>query len=147
MTKSQIEEYLYKHIPITKALGVKALAFSKEEVRFWAPIDKNINHRSTAFGGSISSLLITTGWSYLRLLFDEVNPVPMIVIGRSSTDYLKPVTEDFISELIIPEKEKLDNFLEMFDRFGKARITLEVQIKKEGQILAEFDGDFVVMGR
>ncbi|HBQ60600.1 MAG TPA: thioesterase, partial [Balneolaceae bacterium] len=51
MTKTQIEEYLYKHIPITKALGVEVVEFSKEGVQFKAPLTNNINHRSTAFGG------------------------------------------------------------------------------------------------
>ncbi|MEX0844427.1 MAG: YiiD C-terminal domain-containing protein [Balneolaceae bacterium] len=145
MIKSEIEKYLYEHIPITKALGVEAVTFSENSVKFRAPLSKNINHRSTAFGGSISSLLITTGWSYLRLLFDNYEPIPRIVIGRSSTYYLKPITSDFTSELIIPEDETITDFMHMYTRFGKARITLQVQIEKEGEILAEFEGDFVVM--
>ncbi|MFD2532704.1 YiiD C-terminal domain-containing protein [Gracilimonas halophila] len=145
MNKYEIEQYLYEHIPITKTLGVKTIDFSQEAVKFWAPLSNNINHRSTAFGGSIISLLITTGWSYLRLLFDEIEPVPRIVIGRSSTNYQKPVNEDFISELIIPKKETLDKFLGMYDRFGKARITLKAQIKNGNNTLATFDGDYVVM--
>lgn len=145
MTKTEIEQYLYEHIPITKALGVKAVEFSKEGVKFKAPLANNINHRSTAFGGSISSMLITTGWSYLRLLFDGSDPIPKIVIGKSNTQYLKPVTDDFTSELIIPKKETVKKFMEMYHRFGKARITLKAQIKEEGKVLAEFEGDFVVI--
>ncbi|MDZ7805763.1 MAG: YiiD C-terminal domain-containing protein [Gracilimonas sp.] len=145
MTKTQIEQYLYKHIPITKALGVKAVSFSEREVKMKAPLFNNINHQSTAFGGSISSLLITTGWSYLRLLFDDHDPVPAIVIGRSSTDYLKPINQNFVAELLIPEEEDLFRFREMYDRFGKSRITLKAQIKTIEQIQASFEGDFVVM--
>lgn len=145
MTKSDIEEYLYYHIPITRALGVIAIAFSKKEVKFEAPLSNNINHRSTAFGGSISSLLITTGWSYLRMLFDEEENVPRIVIGRSATNYVRPINEDFTSELIIPEKETVEKFMKMYERFGKARITLRAEIRKEGNLLADFEGDFVVM--
>jgi thioesterase domain-containing protein len=145
MTKTQIEQYLYKHIPITKALAVKAIAFSENEVRLQAPLFNNINHRSTAFGGSISSLLITTGWSYLRLLFDDHDPVPAIVIGRSSTDYLAPINQDFVAELLIPSEEDLLKFMEMYDRFGKSRITLKAVIKKGEQVQASFEGDFVVM--
>lgn len=145
MTKIEIEKYLYKHIPITKALGVRAVSFTPEEVKFKAPLSNNINHRSTAFGGSISSLLITTGWSYLRMLFDEEEPVPRIVIGRSATNYIKPIKIDFTSELILPEKEVITKFMEMFERFGKARITLKAEIRKDGNVLAEFEGDFVVI--
>lgn len=147
MTKSDIEEYLYYHIPITRALGVIAVAFSEKKVKFKAPLSNNINHRSTAFGGSISSLLITTGWSYLRMLFDGEENVPRIVIGRSATNYVRPIIDDFTSELIIPEKETIKKFREMYKRFGKARITLKAEIRKEGNVLAEFEGDFVVMSQ
>lgn len=145
MTKTQIEQYLYKHIPITKELGVKVISFSENKVRLQAPLFNNINHRSTAFGGSISSLLITTGWSYLRLLFDDHNPVPAIVIGRSSTDYLKPINQDFVSELLIPDQEDLSKFLETYSRFGKSRIRLKAFIQTGEQVQAAFEGDFVVM--
>ncbi|SMO53467.1 YiiD C-terminal domain-containing protein [Gracilimonas mengyeensis] len=144
MTKQEIQNYLYENIPVTKALGVEAVAFSREEVKFKAPLAVNINHRSTAFGGSISSLLITTGWSYLRLLFDEHGPVPRIVIGKSSTNYLQPVSDDFTSELIIPKKETLERFWEMYNRFGKTRITLQAKIVYQGVVQAEFEGEFVV---
>lgn len=121
------------------------MAFSKEEVKFSAPLSKNINHRSSAFGGSISSLLITTGWAYLRLLFDDFDPVPRIVIAKSSTNYIKPVTGDFTSELIIPEEQSFNEFMEMIDRFGKGRIRLKAHIKSENEIQAEFVGEYVVI--
>lgn len=145
MTKTDIEQYLYEHIPITKALGVEAVEFSKEGVKFKAPLSNNINHRSTAFGGSISSLLITTGWSYLRLLFDEADPIPRIVIGKSTTNYLKPVKSNFTSKLHLPKQENVDTFLNMYDRFGKARILLTAQIEEDNEVLAEFKGEFVVL--
>lgn len=145
MTKTEIEQYLYKHIPITKALGVKAVAFSQGEVKFEAPLSKNINHRSTAFGGSISSLLITTCWSYLRLLLDEIQPIPRIVIGRSETKYLKPISSDFTAKLMMPAQQDVALFMETFQRFGKARIELSATIEQEGDLAAKFQGNFVAI--
>ncbi len=67
------------------------------------------------------------------------------MIGRSATNFLQPITDDFTSELIIPKNETLDHFFEMYHRFGKARITLKAQIKESDKPLAEFEGDFVVI--
>src|SRR5690554_2142343 len=145
MKKAQIQDYLYKHIPVTKALGVEPVEFSSEAVKFSAPLSNNINHRSSAFGGSISSVLITTCWAYLRLIFDETNPVPRIVIASSSTKYFRPILSDFTSELILPDKEDLQKFIEIFEQFGKSRITLRAQIKDGETVQAHFNGDFVVM--
>ncbi|MTI86421.1 MAG: thioesterase [Balneolaceae bacterium] len=149
MTKSEIEAYLYKHIPVTQALGVKVVHFSNSRVELSAPLSNNINHRFTAFGGSISSLLITTAWSYLRLLFDDEGEgqIPRIVIGKSNTNYLKPIVSDFSSELLIPDEDTLNHFIEMYHRFGKARITLKAKIEEDDATYAEFEGDFVVMER
>lgn len=145
MDKSEINEYLYKHIPITKALGAEAVAFSEREVAFSAPLANNINHRSSAFGGSISSLLITTCWAYLRLLFDDEPRVPRIVIAASSTQFLKPVLSDFTSTLVVPHAEEIENFKAVFAAKGKAKITLQSQIKENGALLARFEGVFVVL--
>ena len=145
MNRSEIKEYLYKHIPVTKALGVEPIEFSRDSVKFSAPLSNNINHRSSAFGGSISSLLITTCWSYLRLLFDDVKPTPKIVIAGSSTKFLKPIVSDFIAELRLPNEEELQSFMETFERFGKARITLSAVIQENDKMFAVFEGDFVVL--
>lgn len=145
MNREQIQEYLYEHIPITESLGIQAIEFSKEGVKLSAPLSKNINHRDSAFGGSISSVLITTCWAYLRLLFDDHESVPRIVIASSNTKYFKPVLTDFISELILPPEEDLQKFLEVYERFGKSRLTLRAHIKDGETVQAHFNGDYVVL--
>lgn len=147
MNKTKIREYLNEHIPITKALGVEPVQFNRNVVIFSAPLSSNINHRSTAFGGSISSILIITGWSYLRLIFDEEEKIPTIVISSSNTKFLKPITSDFTSHLILPDMADLNKFLEIYHRFGKSRITLQAIIGDEKEPMAHLTGDYVVLNK
>ncbi|MGE3318012.1 MAG: YiiD C-terminal domain-containing protein [Candidatus Berkiella sp.] len=49
-----IQHYLSEHIPITQALGIKVELLSDNEVIVSAPLDHNINHKKTVFGGSLT---------------------------------------------------------------------------------------------
>ncbi|RYG68370.1 thioesterase, partial [bacterium] len=53
-----------------------------------APLPPNLNHRGTAFGGSISSLAILAGWSWLWVMLRERAVLPELVIQTAKTDYL-----------------------------------------------------------
>lgn len=145
MTKEEAQDYIYTKIPITKAMGFTIKSLSKEEVRLAAPIKNNINHRNSAFGGSIDSLFLTTGWAFIRFLIDHYSPTPIIVGSSGSTTFLKPVITDFSSSLLMPDEQRIEEFISTFDRFGKSRIRLKAEIKKEGEIYASFEGDYVVV--
>ncbi len=145
MNKESLSQYLETHIPITKALGIEVVEGSEESVILRAPLAPNINHRDSAFGGSISSILITACWGYLRILFDEEPATPTIVVSRSGTDFLNPVREELVAEVIIPEQTDLDHLIDMYRRFGKGRITLRAAIQSDGDLAAYFEGDFVII--
>lgn len=66
-----VEHYLHEHIPITRAMGLKVTAYDGDSVRLWAPLEPNLNHRNTAFGGSLSTLGILAGWSLLHVKMQE----------------------------------------------------------------------------
>lgn len=120
-------------------------ALNHTEVKVGLPLDKNINHRGSAFGGSIDSLFLTTGWAFIRFLVDHYTPTPIIVGSRGETKFIKPILKDFEASLVIPPKQEIDRFLTTFDRFGRARITTQAVIELDGEVCAEFEGDFVVV--
>ncbi len=144
MDAKKLQDYLYEHIPITKALGIVVLQADEQGVRLTAPLSNNINHRDTAFGGSVSSLLITACWGYLRILFDAEPSIPTIVVGRSGTDFMKPIHSDITAELILPSEKEVTHLRDMYERFGKGRITLRAAVQINSELCAYFDGDFVV---
>ena len=67
MRLDEITRYLHDHIPITRSLGARVEHADGQSVRLWAPLAQNLNHRDTAFGGSLSSLAILSGWVLLYL--------------------------------------------------------------------------------
>ena len=66
MTESEIKDYLYNNIPLAKAMDVEVLDVSKYSLTLKAPLCSNSNMHGTAFGGSLSSIALLTGWSLIH---------------------------------------------------------------------------------
>jgi len=71
MTLDEITAYLHQHIPLSQHLGAAVEAYDGASLRLGAPLAPNLNHRSTAFGGSLSALAILSGWTLLHLNLRE----------------------------------------------------------------------------
>lgn len=124
---------------------MKIEQLDRYKVRLSMPIANNVNHRGSAFGGSIDSLFLTTGWAFIRYLIDHYEPTPIIVGSRGTTNFMKPILVDFEASLEIPPDDEVEKFLATFERFGRARITTKATIQQNGELCAEFDGDYVVV--
>ena len=52
MDTPEVQTYLHDHIPLSAAMGAGVSQADTEIVRLSAPLEPNLNHRATAFGGS-----------------------------------------------------------------------------------------------
>jgi thioesterase domain-containing protein len=142
-----VEAYLHEHIPITRAMGLKVTGYDGNIVRLWAPLEPNLNHRQTAFGGSVSALGILAGWTLLHIKLGESGDPVQLVIQHSETDYTGPIEADFTAACAMPSAHDWDKFTQTFQRYGKARIQLESSLEAEGRILARHTGTYVAVRR
>jgi thioesterase domain-containing protein len=138
-----VEAYLHEHIPLSYAMGVKVEKATPHEVILWAPLTPNINHKQTAFGGSLHSIATLACWTYLyvNLLKENVQ----IVIRKSDTEYLAPVEGDFKALCQIPSQEEWDTFLKMLHSKKKGRITLHSKIYFNNRLCVDYSGVFVAL--
>lgn len=143
-----VEAYLHEHIPLSRAMGLKVTGYDGKEVRLWAPLAPNLNHRLTAFGGSVSALGILAGWTLLHIKLGESGDAAQLVIQHSETDYTEPVDRDFTAVCGMPEGRAWERFERAFRRYGKARIHLECRIEVAGgRTLARHIGSYVAVRR
>lgn len=145
MNKTEFENYLHEHIPVTKAMGVSVEEYSLGRIKIKAPFKENINHRLSVFGGSISSILILAGWAYVRKLMERVDPDCIVVIHKNTINYHLPIISGFTAEVKKVNKKHIDSFIEMYEKYGKARISIESEIDGNNHVLADFKGTFVVL--
>ena len=150
MNPSDVERYLHEHIPLTASMGVSVEIAGQDRVVLRAPLDPNINHRDTVFGGSASALAILAGWTLVHVRMREMGHSPRrIVIQRNTMEYERPIAGDFTAVCRAPTAEAWKRFLRILERRGMARITLEATLYAEGPVDPEpagrFDGAYVVM--
>ena len=143
--EQQLEKYLHDHIPISQALGLRVLVAGPERVLLSAPLEPNINHRNTAFGGSIAAVATLAGWTWMHVMLRERSSLPRVVIRSSKIDYLLPIDHDFTAELRPPTEEAYDRFIESLDRRGSGRLTLTVEVICQGEVAATLEGEFVAI--
>lgn len=145
MTAPELQAYLHDHIPLSAAMGVEVAEAGAARVALRAPLPPNVNHRNTAFGGSIGAVATLAAWSWLHLdLLRREIPV-RLVIRSNCVDYLKPVEGDFMGICTGPSDEAYERFIQALQRHGKGRIELAATVEHGGAIAATFSGVFVAV--
>ncbi|MEL6535480.1 MAG: YiiD C-terminal domain-containing protein [Bacteroidota bacterium] len=145
MNAQEFEVYLHTHIPITSSMGIRVVSYTPDDVRLRAELSPNINHLGTAFGGSISSLLITTAWAGVQLGINSLDVEADILVQRSEVNYQEPIRGSFTASLLSPAREDWLLFKRTFEKFGLARITVHGVIQEQGLSLADFEGVYVAI--
>jgi thioesterase domain-containing protein len=139
-----LQDTLNSEIPITAAIGLRVAGFEAGALRLAAPLAANINHKDTAFAGSLNAVLTLAGWSLLWLIARRERIAAKVVIQDSTIRYLRPVARDFAAECRLPAQAEVERFLLMLRRKGKARMELAADIREAGELAVAFNGRYVV---
>ena len=93
-----------------------------------APLAPNANHKGTAFGGSLYSLAVLTGWAWLTRFLATRKLDAEAVIQESSMRFLAPVHGEMRACIEIPADAEIDKFQKMLVRADRGRIRLQVKM-------------------
>ncbi len=143
LNPAQWTTYLYEHIPVCNAMGIEVLEASWEGTRIHLPLSENVNHRETAFGGSISTAGILVCWLLINLRMRELQESPKIVVQTSETSFLTPIADAFEAECRIDDAAQWERFLNMYQKKGRGRLQLTSTIISADKIAAQHLGSFV----
>lgn len=142
-----LQERIDREIMLAKPMGVIVESANESGLILRAPLAPNANHKGTAFGGSLYSLAVLTGWAWLTRFLATRKLDAEAVIQESRMRFLKPVHGEMRSCLQIPAEAEVDRFQKMLERADRGRIRLQVKMH-EGSVLATvFDGLFAAAMR
>ncbi|HEY7341780.1 MAG TPA: thioesterase domain-containing protein [Ktedonobacterales bacterium] len=140
----ELQAVLHHEIPLSRQMDLTVLQYNGVCLTLGAPLAPNINHKATAFAGSLNAVMTLTGWGTVWLLLAERGLHGTIVIQESATRYLLPVGHDFNATCRVPQADETERFLAGLRRRGKARLALKVDILDgDGRVAVAFTGNYV----
>lgn len=145
MNVEEMQQYLYEHIPITRAMGVEVCELSLHQATLFAPLAPNINHRDTVFGGSASTLAILSAWVLLHVRLREDAVPSRLVIQHNTMNYTKPIAGDFYAVCHYDNDPAWERFKAILERRHRARIAVTSVLQCNHEVVADFEGQFVAL--
>jgi thioesterase domain-containing protein len=144
MKPETLEQTLHHEIPLSRAMELSVIDASASQVTLQAPLAPNINHKSTAFGGSLYCVAVLTGWSLIWTQLQQRGLAAHIVIQQSDTEYLAPVTGAIRATCRLASEAAFERALRLFERRGKARIALQIEIAGAQGTAVHMSGNYVI---
>jgi len=144
-TRTAIEAYLHQKIPISAAMGVRVKTATLERVDLWLPLQPNINHEKTLFGGSAAAAATLAAWTLLHLRLTAAGAEPQLVVQRGAMEYKKPIVGDFEATCLFGDTAAWGRFSHTLARRGKARLTMTARLMQGTNEMCAFFGDFVAL--
>jgi thioesterase domain-containing protein len=144
MQAAEFNQFLHEQIPLTAQMQIGLQHYDGNRIALTAPLEPNINHKSTAFGGSVYSVAVLTGWSLLFLTLREHDLQGHIVIQDSEIEYLKPVQQRMVMQSQFDSIQIKEKFIRQYQKRARARVKLAVACEHRGQLMVRFTGRYVV---
>jgi thioesterase domain-containing protein len=145
--ESAVESYLHREIPLSAVMGVRVRLATAERVDLWLPLQPNINHERTVFGGSATAAATLAAWTLLHLRLVDARAGAQLVIQRSTMEHKEPIAGDFLASCAFSDTEAWRRFSRTLQRWGKARLRVTARLMRGTREVGSFAGDFVARRR
>jgi thioesterase domain-containing protein len=137
----ELTKQMHEQIPLSKAMQIRVEKSSQKSVVVVAPLLPNINHKKTAFGGSVHSAAVLACWALVTEAVKDLD-IDYVVIQDSKIDYVSPVTEDFTAESAWASLDDREKFLTTLEKRGAARAKLSAEVRTSKGVCAKLEGRF-----
>ncbi|MEK6788219.1 MAG: YiiD C-terminal domain-containing protein [Pseudomonadota bacterium] len=135
---------LHRDIPLAAFMQLEAVAWDGHSLTLKAPLQPNINDKSTAFAGALASLVTVTGWAALMLWSREHLGACHVAVYESEIKYRYPVSKDFSATAVLPDPADMAATAVQIRSKGKARAHLQVAIVEEGRAAVTLTAGYAV---
>lgn len=125
-------------------MGIKVVSYDGQQLILSAPLENNINHQGSGFGGSLFSVAALSGWGLLQMKMSELEIVANTVIAGGEVGYSAPVYADFTCQCSIPAEDEWKAFLDKLRSAKKASIKLKPEIHCQNRVCMGFEGNYVL---
>ena len=143
-SESQSQIHLLKDIAPAQAMQISVADYSGDRLELSAPLDPNLNDKGTAFGGSISSMLILAGWGLVMLRLREAGRQNDVVVSHNETNYKRPVRAELRSVAKV-DPDQMDSWIKSLSENPRSPIEIEMELISEGESCATMVAHYVAL--
>jgi thioesterase domain-containing protein len=145
--KHYLQDRLTSEFALVRHIGIVVESADDSALVLSAPLMANANYQGTAFGGSLFSVAVLTGWAWVARYVDSRQLAADAVIQESTIRYRTPVRNVLRASLVLPEHAEIERFAKMLQRARRGRIRLRVEIREGPTVAAEFEGVYAATSR
>lgn len=141
----RLQRLLQDHIPLAREMGAEVQRWTGDVLELTAPLEPNLNHHGTFFGGSASALGILAGWSLVHLACLEAGLDAEVVIQRVAMRYSAPAPGPVSARSFRPGPAAWRRFRSGYERHGLARLRVHVELDCGGLRIANLEASYAVV--
>jgi|TARA_B110000977_G_C10943325_1_gene441708 thioesterase domain-containing protein len=140
-----LNDFVINTLQLAVAMDIAIESYDRSSLVLSAPLEKNINDKNTAFGGSLYVLNVMTCWGMVYMKCREGGiEMPNIVVSHAEIDYLAPVPDkEIIASCTI--NDEFDGFIEYYQANGRSRVKLQSSIVSEAKTAVLFKGKYAII--
>lgn len=128
-----LEDYIREHIPVGRFMEISVERLDESGIVLQAPLAPSVNDKGSAFGGSLFSLAVLTGWGFTFSLLRREGLEVDVVVQKSEIRFLSQATGPIRADCDLPEFGKAEEFIASVKRGEKGRWDLEIGISHNGE--------------
>jgi thioesterase domain-containing protein len=145
--RDYLQNRILQEFALARHMGIVVESADDAAVVLRAPLALNANHKGTAFGGSLYSVAVLTGWAWATRHLAAQGVAADAVIQESNVHFLHPVLGELRARAAAPAAAQIDKFHKMLHRSGRGRIRLRVEIEYDQTLAMLFEGVFAASVR
>lgn len=140
-----LSEFVERWLPSARAMQLRVQYYDGGVLELAAPLSLNDNDKGTAFGGSLYTLVVLSGWGMVYLRCRERGLEPNIVVSHGEIEYLRPVTTDPLVARCDASDADFERFFATHAERGKAAIALAATVSSDGSDAVLFSGRYAII--
>ena len=138
----------YDAMPPVAALGLHVAGYDGERLRLGAPLDRHVNDKGCAFGGSLGSLLTLAAWGLLHLRLEAAGLDADIYVADSTLRFVAPLFDDLQAEATLAPGSDWAAFIATLAARGRARVEVVAEVPlPTGAVATTFAARYVAIRR
>jgi thioesterase domain-containing protein len=145
--RDYLQTRIVQEFALARHMGIIVESADDTAVVLRAPLALNANYKGTAFGGSLYSVAVLTGWAWVTRYLAAQGLAADAVIQESNVRFLAPVQGELRASTVAPTDMQVDRFHKMLRRAGRGRIRLRVEIQCDHTLATLFEGVFAAATR